>query len=161
MRICSDTLLIIPAITDKPRLLCLKKACVYYFNSCSFQNEKRNFGLRKSAHYNAVKRRGTPALGTECALNVHSIRIDRICTRNVKVPNRIECALSQSTYVCESNPVRSGLVWNVGGRSFCHMIIVLTYIHGWGLFVEPSWCLLVGILQRRRLCRVYWGDADV
>ena len=33
------------------------------------------------------------------------------------MPNRIECALSQSTFVCGLNPVRSGLEWNVGGRS--------------------------------------------
>ena len=45
-------------------------------------------------------------------------------TRNVKVPNRIECALSQSTSLCGLNPVTSGLEWNVGGRSFRHMTSV-------------------------------------
>ena len=60
----------------------------------------------------------------ECAPNAHSIHIDRVRTRNVKVPNLIECALSQSTSVCGSNPVRSGLEWNVGGRSVCHMTSV-------------------------------------
>ena len=57
----------------------------------------------------------------QSTLNAHSIHIDRVRTRNVKVPNRIECALSQSTSVCGLNPVRSGLEWNVGGRSLHHM----------------------------------------
>ena len=39
----------------------------------------------------------------------HSIRIDRVRTKDVKVPNRMECAMSQSTFVCGLNPVRSGL----------------------------------------------------
>ena len=68
-------------------------------------------------------------LGTERALNVHSIHIDCVRTRNVKVSNRIECALSQSTSVCGLNPVRSGLKWNVGGRSLRHMTEVCTYAH--------------------------------
>ena len=58
------------------------------------------------------------------APNAHSIHIDRVRTRNVKVPNRIECALSPSTSVCGSNPVRSGLEWNVGGSSLRHMTSV-------------------------------------
>ena len=62
---------------------------------------------------------GAYALDTECALNAHSIHIDRVRTRNVKVQNRIECALSQSTFVCRLNPVRSGLEWNVGGHDGC------------------------------------------
>ena len=73
--------------------------------------------------------KGASALGTQCALNAHSIHIDRIRTRNVKLPNWIECALSQSTSVCGSNPVRSGLEWNVGGRSLCHMTSV--HRHSW------------------------------
>ena len=68
--------------------------------------------------------KGASALGTQCALNVHSIHIDRVRTRNVKESNRIECALSQSTSVCGSNPVRSGLEWNVGGRSLHNMTSV-------------------------------------
>ena len=68
--------------------------------------------------------KGASALGTQCALNAHSIHIDRVRTRNVKVPNRIECALSQSTSLCGSNPVTSGLEWNVGGRSLRHMTSV-------------------------------------
>ena len=40
------------------------------------------------------------------------------------MPNRIEYALSQSTSVCGSNPVRSGLEWNVGGCSLRHMTSV-------------------------------------
>ena len=72
--------------------------------------------------------KGASALGTECALNGHSIRIDRVRTRNVKVPNRIECTLSQSTFVCGLNPVRSGLEWNVGGRSLRYMTEVCTCI---------------------------------
>ena len=71
--------------------------------------------------------KGASALGTECALNAHSIRIDRVRTRNVKVPNRIECALSQSTFVCGLNPVRSGLEWNVDGRSLRHMMEVCAF----------------------------------
>ena len=74
-----------------------------------------------------AKTKGASALGTQCALNAHSIHIDRVRTRNVKVPNRIECALSQSTSVCGSNPVRSGLEWNVGGRSLRHMTCVHRY----------------------------------
>ena len=74
--------------------------------------------------------KGTSALGTECVLNAHSIRIDRVRTTNVEVSNRIEYALSQSTYVCGLNPVRSGLEWNVGERSLRYMIEVSTYIHG-------------------------------
>ena len=70
--------------------------------------------------------KGASALGTECALNAHSIRIGRVRTRNVKVPNRIECALSQSTSVCGLNPVTSGLEWNVRGRSLRHMREVCT-----------------------------------
>ena len=42
----------------------------------------------------------------------------------VKVPNWIECALSQSTSLCGLNPVTSGLEWNVGGRSLRHMTSV-------------------------------------
>ena len=45
------------------------------------------------------------------------------------MPNRIECALSQSTSVCGSNPVTSGLEWNVGGRSLRHMTSV--HRHSW------------------------------
>ena len=37
------------------------------------------------------------------------------------MPNRIERALSQSTFICGLNPVRSGLQWNVGGRSLRHI----------------------------------------
>ena len=89
-----------------------------------------------------------------------SIRIDRVRTRNVKVSNWIEYALSQSTSVCGLNPVRSGLEWNVGGRSLCHMTEVCTRIRvrsvrgmqliaaGWN-FAETK--ALLGI----------WGDADV
>ena len=40
------------------------------------------------------------------------------------MPNRIECALSQSTSLCGLNPVTSGLDWNVGGRSLRHMTSV-------------------------------------
>ena len=46
-------------------------------------------------------------LGTKCTLNMHSIHITYIHTRNVKVPNQIECALSQFTSVSALNPVRS------------------------------------------------------
>ena len=73
--------------------------------------------------------KGASALGTECAFNAHLIRIDRVRTRNVKMPNWIECALSQSTFVCGLNPVRSGLEWNVGGRSLHHMTEVCMCIH--------------------------------
>ena len=59
-----------------------------------------------------------------CALNAHSIHIDRVRTRNVKVSNWIEYALSQSTSLCGLNPVTSGLEWNVGGRSLRHMTSV-------------------------------------
>ena len=38
---------------------------------------------------------------------MHLICIDRIYTRNVKVPNRIKCALSQLTSVCGLNAGRS------------------------------------------------------
>ena len=57
----------------------------------------------------------------ECAFNPH------VRTINVKVPNRIECALSQSTSVCGLNAVRSGLKWNVGGLSLRHMTSVHRY----------------------------------
>ena len=62
--------------------------------------------------------------------NVYSIHIDRVRTRKVKVPNLIKCSLSQSTSVCGLNPVRSGLEWNVGGRSPHHMTpCTCTFIH--------------------------------
>ena len=73
--------------------------------------------LRSLSH----KSKGVSTLDTECALNAHSIRIDRVRTRNIKVPNRIQCALSQSTFVCGLNPVRSGLECNVDWRSLRHM----------------------------------------
>ena len=75
-------------------------------------------------------------LGTEWALNVHSICIDRVRTRNVKVPHQIECALSQSTFVCGLNTVISGLEWNVVGRSLCHMTEVCAYIFARGRLAE-------------------------
>ena len=98
--------------------------------------------------------KGASALGTQCTLNAHSIHIDRVRTRNVKVPNRIKCALSQSTSVCGSNPVRSGLEWNVGGRSLRHMTSVhghsrMTSVHVRGTYIVVIW-------ERRRLCWVYW-----
>ena len=102
--------------------------------------------------------KGASTLGTQCALNAHSIHIDRVRTRNVKVPNRIECALSQSTSVCVSNPVTSGLEWNVGGRSLRHM----TSVHRHSRMTSVRVCscdlaetkALLGILEGR-------GDADV
>ena len=80
--------------------------------------------------------KGASALGIECALNAHSICIDRVRTGNVKVPNRIECALSQSTFVCGLNPVRSRLELNVGGRSLRPLTEVCTCILARGRLAE-------------------------
>ena len=89
---------------------------------------------------------------------MHSICIDRIRTRNVKVPNLIECALSQSTSVCGLNPVRSGLEWNVGGRSLRHMTEVCTCIRAQRSVRRNA---VDGC--RLRLCSKLgiWGDANV
>ena len=83
-----------------------------------------------------------------------SMRIGCVRTANVKKPNRIKCALSQSTCWGESKPDWTGLEWNVVGRGLPNVTTCELPLWEWLLGMR-TWRRRWARMWRRRLC---WGS---
>ena len=90
---------------------------------------------------------------------MHSIHINQVRTTNGKVPNRIECTLSQYTSACGSNPVRIRLEWNVVEHGLRHMTEVCTCTRDVRLWNAIDGCRLG--LHGDKCFVGYLGDDDV